>query len=151
MTDKMEIIINSIDYKGSIVDGPGIRTVIYLQGCEQRCEGCHNPTTWKIDEGKKVSIDSLVNEIVNKSMTKKVTISGGEPILQVNAVLELIKKLKLNNFNIVMYTGYELKDVDEGLFDYLDYIKVGKYDKDKRCTTINYIGSENQRFIALGG
>ena len=145
----MDIIINSVDYKGSIVDGPGIRTVLYLQGCEQRCDGCHNASTWNIDEGKTVPIDVLCKEIITKSMTKKITISGGEPLLQTPAVLELIKKLKCHNFNICLYTGYELEDVPEELLEQLDYIKVGRYEKDKRCTTIDYIGSTNQRFIDI--
>ena len=147
----MDIKINSIDYRGSIVDGPGIRTVLYLQGCDLHCEGCHNPSTWNINNGKKVTIDSLVEEIVNKSMTKKITISGGEPLLQAKSVLELSKKLKSKNFNITLYTGYELEDVSNELLEYLDYIKVGRYEKDKRCTTVDYIGSTNQRFINLKG
>lgn len=147
----MEMRINSIDYSGSIVDGPGIRTVLYLQGCHQHCEGCHNPGTWDINGGKKVTIDSLVEEILDKSMTKKITISGGEPLLQVEAVLELSKKLKSKNFNITLYTGYELEHVPNEILEYLDYIKVGRYEKDKRSTTVDYIGSTNQRFIKLRG
>ncbi len=147
----MNLIINSIDYSGSIVDGPGIRTVLYLQGCELRCDGCHNSSTWNIDDGKKATIEELVEEIVTKSNTKKITITGGEPLLQTPAVLELLKKLKLNNFNIVLYTGFELEDVNNELFPYLDYLKVGRYEKEKRCTTVDYIGSTNQRFIDLEG
>ena len=145
----MDITINSIDYSGSIADGPGIRTVLYLQGCELRCNGCHNPSTWNVDNGRIVPIDVLVEEIVIKSMTDKITISGGEPLLQTTAVLELIKKLKMNNFNIVLYTGYKLEDVVDELLTHLDYIKVGRYEKDKRCTTLDCIGSTNQRFIDL--
>ena len=77
----MNILINSIDYKGSIVDGPGIRTVLYLQGCEQRCEGCHNTGTWDINIGKFVSVIDLANEIRRRSFNNKLTISGGEPLL----------------------------------------------------------------------
>jgi anaerobic ribonucleoside-triphosphate reductase activating protein len=76
------------------------------------------------------------------------TISGGEPLLQTPAILKLVKEL--NDFNIVLYTGYELDDVPRELLDHLDYIKVGKYEKSKRCTTIDYLGSTNQRFIKLG-
>ena len=145
----MDIIVNSIDYSGSIVDGHGIRTVLYLQGCELRCEGCHNPGTWNIDDGKNFPVEVLVDEIITKSMTNKITISGGEPLLQTVPVLELIKKLKSNNFNIVLYTGYELEEVNNEILKQLDYIKVGRYEKDKRCTTVDYIGSTNQRFIDL--
>ena len=81
-------------------------------------------------------------------MTKNLTISGGEPLLQIPAILELVKNL--NDFNIALYTGLNLEDVPEELLDHLDYIKVGRFEKDKRCTTEDYIGSANQRFINLG-
>jgi len=141
----MKLRINSINYRGSIVDGPGIRTVLFVQGCKQRCESCHNPSTWEIDAGISISVIELAADIRNKSKNKKLTISGGEPLLQVPAVLELIKLL--HDFNIVLYTGYDFKDVPSELLFHLDYIKVGKYEKDKHCTTIDYIGSKNQQFI----
>ena len=141
------IIVNSIDFKGSIVDGPGIRTVLYLQGCEQKCEGCHNPRTWELNGGKSVPVAELVDEITQKSLNKKLTISGGEPLLQVPAVLELIDQL--GDFNITLYTGQELDQVPQELLQVLDYIKVGKYDKKKHCTTVDYIGATNQKFYRL--
>lgn len=144
----MEITINSIDYSGSIVDGPGIRTVLFVQGCQQRCEDCHNPSTWDINAGKTVPVSELVSELQSRSLGRKLTISGGEPLLQVPAVLELVTAL--DDFNIVLYTGFEIEDVPKELLDRLDYIKVGNYDKEKHCTTVDYIGSTNQRFINLG-
>ncbi len=145
----MEITINSIDYSGSIVDGPGIRTVLFVQGCQQRCEGCHNRSTWDINAGLTVPVSELASELQSRSLNRKLTISGGEPLLQAPAVLELVTAL--DDFNIVLYTGFELEDVPKKLTDHLDYIKVGNYDKEKFCTTIDYVGSTNQRFIDLGG
>ncbi|MHB8360735.1 MAG: 4Fe-4S single cluster domain-containing protein [Thermoplasmataceae archaeon] len=145
----MDLIINSIDYRGSIVNGPGLRTVLFVQGCEQKCKGCHNPYTWNINLGKPTPVSELTDEIRNNSITKKFTISGGEPLLQTPMILELVKKL--DDFNIVLYTGYEFEDVQKELLEHLDYIKVGKYEQGKRCTTIDYIGSTNQRFISLKG
>ena len=95
-----DLIINSIDYQGSIVDGPGIRTVLYVQGCVKRCKGCHNPSTWDIKNGKSVDINSLASELRKKVTNKKITISGGEPLLQYDAVLELVKLLY--DFNIAL-------------------------------------------------
>ncbi|MBW8003130.1 MAG: 4Fe-4S cluster-binding domain-containing protein [Planctomycetes bacterium] len=143
----MNIIINSIDYKGSIAEGPGIRTVLFLQGCDQRCEGCHNAKTWDTDKGKPVQIIDLANEIRQNTVNANLTISGGEPLMQVPAILELLNLL--NDFNVALYTGCELEEVPKELLQRLDYIKVGKYDKEKHCTTIDYIGSTNQRFIDL--
>lgn len=145
--DFVDITVNSIDYSGSTVDGPGIRTVLFVQGCQQRCEDCHNPSTWAINAGKAVPIGEVVSELRRRSLNRKLTISGGEPLLQGPAVLELVTEL--NDFNIVLYTGFEIEDVPKELLDHLDYIKVGNYDKEKHCTTVDYIGSTNQRFINL--
>jgi anaerobic ribonucleoside-triphosphate reductase activating protein len=145
---KMELRINSIDFSGSIVDGPGIRTVLYVQGCNQRCEGCHNPGTWDVNGGRLVSVADLANEIRSKSMNKNLTISGGEPLQQIGPVIELAKLLE--DFNITLYTGLNLEDVPVELRKYLDYLKIGKYDKNLRSSIVHYMGSTNQRFIDLG-
>jgi anaerobic ribonucleoside-triphosphate reductase activating protein len=143
----MNIIINSINYQGSIVDGPGIRTILYVQGCEKQCDGCHNRKTWNIKKGTSISIVELVAEISKKSINNKLTISGGEPLLQVSAILELVKKM--DGFSIALYTGFDLEDVPKELLEHLEYIKVGRYEKNKRCITVDYIGSTNQQFIDL--
>lgn len=72
--------INKIDFSGSICDGPGIRTVLFLQGCKKRCEGCHNPQTWEIKAGKIIAISELFEAICANSKMKRITISGGEPL-----------------------------------------------------------------------
>ena len=143
----MKLNINSIDFQGSIVDGPGIRTVIFLQGCNRRCDGCHNPDTWDIKKGNQVEIDDLINELNSKCLNKKITISGGEPLLQYIGVLHLVKQLP--EYNIVLYTGFDLNEVPHEILNYLDYIKVGPYQKDKRTTIEPYIGSRNQKFLKL--
>lgn len=143
----MDIIINSIDYTGSIVDGPGIRTVLFIQGCNKKCDGCHNPSTWDIKKGRKIHIENLISKLHTNVINKKLTISGGEPLMQYSAVLELVKGLR--DFSIALYTGFELEEVPKELFSYINYIKVGKYVKEQRCTTIPYIGSTNQKFIDL--
>lgn len=85
--------INSIRYNNSVVDGPGIRTVLFMQGCDLHCKGCQNRSTWNIEKGKKVDIDELVNELTKKVFNKKITISGGEPLMQKECLIELVTKL----------------------------------------------------------
>lgn len=143
----MEMQIATIDYRGSITDGPGIRTVLYVQGCKQRCCGCHNPHTWDMVGGQSAPVRKLASDIRSKTPSKKLTISGGEPLLQVPAVLELIQELV--DFDIALYTGYELEEVPSELLDILNHIKVGKYDESKRDTTQGYYGSTNQRFFSF--
>ena len=145
----MKIVINSIDYSGSIVDGPGIRTVLFVQGCCRKCEDCHNPTTWDINEGKEFEIEEIVDDLRKKSLNKKLTISGGEPLSQYPAVLELVKNL--DDFNIVLYTGFEFDYVPKEILHHLNYIKFGRYIKEQRSTIIPYVGSNNQKFIELRG
>jgi len=143
------IIINSIKYLKSIVDGPGIRTVLFIQGCNRKCDDCHNPSTWDVENGKKVEVTDLVKELNEKCINKKLTISGGEPLLQYPAVLELVKSL--TDFNIVLYTGFEFDDVPPEILKFLDYLKIGPYIKEERTTIMPYIGSKNQKFIQLKG
>ena len=147
--NKLKIVINTIDYSGSIVDGPGLRTVLYVQGCNRRCEDCHNPSTWKIEEGIEFEIEEIIQELNEKCINKKITISGGEPLLQFPAVLRLVKDLK--NFNVVLYTGFELEEIPKEILIYINYIKVGRYMKKKRTTILPFIGSKNQKFIKLRG
>ena len=145
----VQLNLNSIDYSGSIVDGPGIRSIIFVQGCEQRCEDCHNPSTWEKTSGKLFDINQIVEEINNQCLNKKITISGGEPLLQYPAVLELVKKLE--GFDIALYTGYDYEDVPKEILPYINYLKIGNFNKEKRTTLEPYIGSSNQEFIDLRG
>ena len=83
-----------------MVDGPGIRTVVFFAGCNLRCKYCHNPDTWNVNQGEKMTADGVVNEVLKYSSYYKfsgggVTISGGEPLMQpglLQAVLEGCKK-----------------------------------------------------------
>ena len=109
--------------------------------------GCHNPETWPIDGGIAVAVTDLVVELRSKVANKKITISGGEPLLQTPAVIALLEELP--DFNVALYTGAELHEVPKKLVGYLDYIKVGRYEADKRTTTSPYLGSSNQQFIQL--
>lgn len=145
----MEIHINSIDYRGSLVNGPGVRTLVFLQGCDICCEGCHNKITWKGDCGKTYDVAELADELYARLSNKKITITGGEPFFQQAAVLELVRLLHERGFNICLYTGSNFDEVPKEILTYLKYIKVGKFKKHLRCSTKPYIGSTNQEFITL--
>lgn len=90
--------IHSIETCGT-VDGPGLRYIIFMQGCPLRCQFCHNPDTWKMNDGKKVTVEELVADIETylpffKTSGGGVTVSGGEPLLHVKFLVELFKELK---------------------------------------------------------
>ena len=140
----MIIFINSIKYNSSLVDGPGVRTVVFLQGCDIRCKGCHNQSAWDIAKGIAMEPENLANLLKEKVVNKKVTISGGEPLMQKDAVLELLDLLQ--GFDIALYTGHELIDVPVEILQKVNYIKTGNFQIDKKTSIKPYVGSYNQEF-----
>ncbi len=116
--------IDSIESAG-MVDGPGIRTVVFFSGCMLRCKYCHNPETWKMCE-KNYTVDELFNRIIrNKSYFKNgggVTFSGGEPLLQSDFLLELSKKLKEEEIHIALDTAGVSKADYTKLLPWIDLV-----------------------------
>ena len=114
--------INSIETMG-LVDGPGIRVVIFLQGCNLRCLYCHNPETWSCENNNLMSVDDVVNKVLRyKNYISKnggVTFSGGEPLLQSEFVYECCKRLKEENIHICVDTS-GVCEVYEELIDLVD-------------------------------
>lgn len=97
--------IHSIETFGT-VDGPGIRFVVFMQGCPLRCAYCHNPDTWEIGKGKSWETDELMREIIKyKRYIKGVTVSGGEPLLQIEFVKELFEKVKSEGLDTCIDTS----------------------------------------------
>ena len=138
--------INSIKYNNSVVDGYGIRTVLFMQGCDIHCKGCQNQSTWDITQGTEISVDDLVNELNQKVFNKKITISGGEPLLQGEELLELITKLNELNFDITLYTGHNKNEVPQEIIDKIRYLKTGRFVKELKTTITPFVGSSNQIF-----
>lgn len=99
--------IHSIETCGT-VDGPGLRYVVFFQGCPLRCKFCHNPDTWKVDAGKETSVDELVEDILKyRNFIKNggVTITGGEPLLQADFAADLLKRLKAEGIHTAIDTS----------------------------------------------
>lgn len=142
------IRVNSIDFYGSVSDGPGIRIVVFLQGCLRRCDGCQNPTTWDVNGGYAIDEEELYRTIIANSPIKRITISGGEPLLQLDALKRLLYLLAQNNYDIALYTGYEKDEVPTEIMKYLWYLKTGEYRKEE-ATTVKYYGSDNQQLYEL--
>lgn len=144
----------------SIVDGPGIRFTIFTQGCAHHCFNCHNPETWDFDKGKDVDIDELISKINRNPLLQGITLSGGDPLYQVNACLELVKKVKELNadLDIIIYTGFTFEELAINFKknnDLLSLLKLsdilidGKYEDSLRDLTLRFRGSSNQRVINL--
>ena len=144
---RMKVYINSIKFNRSLVDGPGVRTVVFFQGCDLRCKGCQNPSAWDIKKGTEVETQELAALLKKEVCNKKITFSGGEPLMQADALIELVKLL--DGFNIAVYTGHELCDVPQELLERINYIKTGPFKEELKTSTLAYMGSSNQEFRRL--
>lgn len=133
----------------SLVNGPGVRYVVFTQGCPHHCDGCQNPGTWNPEGGSSVSIDSISNDIYHqhiRGLIDGVTFSGGEPFLQQEACARLIMNIP-NDLSIWIYTGYKYEDIcDTELAKMADFIVDGRFEEDKLVEGGLY-GSSNQRII----
>ena len=137
----------------SIVDGEGIRTVIWFQGCLHHCKECHNPETWNFDGGIEFDVEEIKAEIKNLKYQNGVTLSGGDPFFQPIAALEIAKYAHSLGLNVWCYTGFtfeELLDDDIAKKEFLKNIDVlidGRFEIAKKSLACKFRGSTNQRII----
>lgn len=137
----------------SIVDGPGMRYAIFCQGCMHACKGCHNPKSHAMDGGKVIDTQVILDEIETNSLLDGITLSGGEPMLQPQPLLEISKKVKEWGLNIVLYSGYRYEEIlqlgsmQKELLSLCDILVDGKFEEDKKSLALLYRGSSNQRLI----
>lgn len=148
----MKIRLSNPLQSDSIVDGEGIRAVIWTQGCPHHCKGCHNPETHSFTKGFFKDISELIEEIRNLELQDGITFSGGDPMMQPEACLEIAKACKEMNLSIWCYTGFTFEELlDDSLkVEFLKYIDVlvdGKFELDKKSYDAMYRGSTNQRII----
>lgn len=155
MTDKINI---AGIVRESIVDGPGYRFCIFVQGCPHHCEGCHNPKTHDFNGGKTVSVERLFEEIKKGRLLRGVTFSGGEPFCQPEALCELARLIKTTDLDIIVYSGYTFEELLEmscnnpKIFELLslcDYLIDGRFILKERSLSLRWRGSKNQRIIDL--
>jgi len=140
----------------SIVDGEGIRTVIWTQGCIHNCKGCHNPDTHSFDEGFLLEIDAIKNKLDMLEGQTGITFSGGDPMCQPKECIEIAKYAKKIGLNVWCYTGYtyerliEMSKKEKSYKDFLKYIDVlvdGPFILSQKSFDVKFRGSKNQRII----
>lgn len=147
-------LVHSIESCG-VFDGPGIRTVVFLQGCKLRCVYCHNPDTWALDSGRETTIEELLAQVRQyKSFMDSsgggVTISGGEPLLQKRFILNFFKELKKEGFHTCIDTNgvVHLDEVTEELLEYTDLFLLDIKEMDRK-EHIKLTGKPNDLTLAF--
>jgi len=137
----------------SIVDGPGIRTTFFCQGCPHHCEGCHNPETWDFGCGTDMETEDLVAIVKSNPLCRGVTFSGGEPFAQAEGYYELAKALKAAGYEVASYSGYTFEQLLQGtpaqkkLLQTIDVLIDGPYIQAERSLELVFRGSRNQRIL----
>ncbi|MBQ2764325.1 MAG: anaerobic ribonucleoside-triphosphate reductase activating protein [Firmicutes bacterium] len=138
----------------SIVDGPGLRYAIYVQGCPHRCKGCHNPQTHPFDGGTEMDTEDIWNEIEENLLLSGITLSGGDPLCQPKPMAEIAKKAKESGLSVWCYTGYLfedlIKDQDDdimALLRYTDVLVDAPFVLEERTLELPFRGSKNQRLV----
>jgi anaerobic ribonucleoside-triphosphate reductase activating protein len=135
----------------SIVDGTGLRTVIFFAGCSHFCKGCHNPLSWNIRNGSEWSLEDVLVEVKSNPIAN-VTFSGGDPFYQPKEVAALAREIKKLGKTIWAYTGYTYQEALDNpelkeLLDEVDVLVDGRFELGLKDLSLKFRGSSNQRII----
>ena len=140
----------------SVVDGPGIRFVVFTQGCPHHCPGCHNPDTHPFDGGKLVNIERILAEVDKNPLLKGLTLSGGDPFCQPGPLAELARKAHARGLDVMVYSGYTLEQLLEkaetepevgALLREADVLVDGRFIEAEKSLLLKFRGSRNQRIL----
>lgn len=136
----------------SIVDGEGIRTVLWTQGCPHHCKGCHNPDTHDFDGGALVDVGYIIAEMKELKNQDGITLSGGDPMCQSEACLEIAKAAHEMGMNVWCYTGFTYEAIlrnpkQMALLKEVDVLVDGKFVLEEKSYDLYFKGSKNQRII----
>lgn len=140
--------------KESVVDGPGVRYTIFVQGCLHNCPGCHNPKTHSLTEGQLINVFDIYEDIKSNPLVRGVTFSGGEPILQYKPLELLASLLKEQNYHLISYTGFTYEELYKNnmlkkFLSSLDWLIDGPFIETCKSLDCKYRGSTNQRIIDI--
>ena len=137
----------------SIVDGPGIRTCVFCQGCPHHCPGCHNPETWDFGCGTPMDEDAILAIVRSNPLCRGVTFSGGEPFAQAEGFARLGRLLKDAGYEVASYSGYTFEQLSNGtpaqkeLLQTIDVLIDGPFLLEERSLQLTFRGSRNQRIL----
>ena len=140
----------------SIVDGPGLRLAVFVQGCSHACLGCHNPETHDPMGGREMDTDEVAKMLGENPILDGLTLSGGEPFEQAEACLVMAKDAKNRGLNVWIYSGFVYEALRKkedkaisGLLDTCDVLVDGPFVLSQRSLDLDFRGSRNQRLVDL--
>lgn len=136
----------------SIVDGPGLRLTVFVQGCPHHCPGCHNPETWDQFGGRYMDTQEIIAKMDANPLLDGITLSGGEPFWQSYPCIELAEAAHERGLNVWCYTGFTFEKIKKdpyfrNLLDHIDVLVDGPYIESLRTLELPWRGSRNQRLI----
>jgi anaerobic ribonucleoside-triphosphate reductase activating protein len=133
----------------SLANGPGERFVVWVQGCPIHCPGCWNQDTWDPKAGREIGLIELLSEIDAEKDLEGITFTGGEPMAQAEALVELAEACRTRGLSVFIFTGYrqtQLKSpAQQKLWSLADIIVAGPYVQSQRSFTHAWVGSANQQ------
>ncbi len=156
MSDKKTPLRLAGVVRESIVDGPGIRMTVFVQGCPHHCKGCHNQHTWDFEGGYMSSVERVLEEAAKDKLLRGVTLSGGEPFTQAKALTVLAKGARAMGLNVFCYTGYTFEQLYEQfdkhpefreLLEQCDWLVDGRFIEEEMSLMLHFRGSRNQRIL----
>ena len=140
----------------SIVDGPGYRLAVFVQGCPHHCPGCHNPATHDFSGGTLRDTAEITAMLGANPLVRGVTLTGGEPMMQAAALCEIARAARERGMSVWCYTGYTLEELLKEqnpdrmrLLALVDVLVDGPYIAHERSLDLLYCGSRNQRLIDM--
>ena len=131
--------------------GPGKRLLLFTQGCSLHCKGCTNQHLWTFGIGKDVTTTEILNQLDD---LEGITLHGGEPLDQAEALGKLIKKIKEQGKSVILFTGYTYKELDSiqrQAWLSSDIVISGRYEEEKRNIYLQFRGSTNQKVFTHKG
>ena len=151
--------VSGITYE-SIVDGPGLRVVVFVQGCDLACPNCQNPESHSMTGGREYSVREIIRMIKKpgpgRKLVRGVTFSGGEPFLQAGELAQIAFEAKRVGWDVATYTGHTYEELTErgdadinALLELTDYLIDGPYIHEERDLDLKFRGSANQRVIDM--
>lgn len=151
----MEIRLAGLEPE-SIVDGPGYRFTVFVQGCPHNCPGCHNPQTHDFSGGHLADTDDVIAQLGKNPLVRGLTLSGGEPMMQPEPLYLIAKAAKERGMNVWCYTGFTLEELLREnradrmrLLSAVDVLVDGPFRSHERSLDLLYRGSKNQRLIDM--